>query len=435
MRAWLGVHLVVLATACGRDDEPSAEPGEATGTGSSSSAEADGSTATETDSDLDPSFDHAQCAIGLSGTMDWTVSLPSSSERGGGTDLVPGPDDTLYVIDDCLSRWSLDGWRQWEVREPAWTCKEVELDAGGEPVVVGWRATPRGPAPLVVGFDAEGERRWELPVDETEPPPEQEPQPTRLASDLVVDREGRIFVTGLRLPVDVLGEPNLAWVSLIDPSDGHEVWTYLTEGNAEDLPRLVLAHDRVVLAEPRRNDVGIDHVVLTTLEPDGQELARWSSLDALGLPLRLLEADGDVDGWVLLAGHDPSVETEPTVLVLLEPSGGTRWVRSGLDLPWLNETVETVALDPCGAVVLAGAGDPEAADWGSLWVTKLDRSAEPRWSVFLPSPYFHRSTLVHGLYIEPDGGVLGTGAQVTGVQDLDGDTVVLLDAWAGRLLP
>ena len=125
----------------------------------------------------------------------------------------------------------------------------------------------------------------------------------------------------------------------------------------------------------------------------------------------------------------------PDVLVLLDPSGGTRWVRSGLDLPWLNETVETVALDPCGAVVLAGAGDPEAADWGSLWVTKLDRSAEPRWSVFLPSPYFHRSTLVHGLYIEPDGGVLGTGAQVTGVQDLDGDTVVLLDAWAGRLLP
>lgn len=433
MRPWLALPSVGLAIACGGSRAPSAAD-EAASSSDDGSVETQAGDSSTSGDEPDPPFDRSQCSLESTGAMDWYASLLSTAERGGGVDLARADADSIYVVDDCLSRWNTGGWREWEVRDPDWTCVAMDVTPEGEPIVVGRWWSSNGRTPLVIAFDASGEPRWGLPPEEEDPPPEPPPEPEapREVTDVVIDDDGRLYVAGLVYPDD---EPVRTWLSRLDPEDGEALWTAELDEGVNDPPQLTLADGRPVLAESRQNDAWVGHVVLSTFDVDGNPISSWSSLDALGRPLWMDAFDGTYDGSLVLLARDLSLDGHPAVLVLLDPLGGVRWVRNAVDVPWMNETLVTVALDPCGSVVLAGAGDADQDDWGYLWVGKLDMAAEPRWNHFVPTPYYSRQTAVSAVSVEPDGGVLATGLQVTGEEDFGNEVVLFVDAWAGRVMP
>lgn len=436
MRSSLAVAGLAVLVACGGDRGTSVATDDTGSTGTTAPTGDGSTTADETDGE--PPFDRSQCEPDLSGQLEWSVSLPSTVQRGGGIDIARASSDSVYVVDGCLSRWDAMGFRRWEVQDPEWICAAMDVTPEGEPVVVGMRTTAAEPVALVVAFDDDGTPRWGAPSDE-EPtgdppadPPDDEPAPSVQATDIVIDGDGRIYVAGL---ARLAGEQPWPWLSRLDPDDGRELWTLELEPGELQPPRLTLADGLPVLALGQDRGADIHSVELRTFDPEGEERSRWSSLDDLGMPLQLIAHDGDHDGSMVVLGRDPSLPSPPQVLLLLDSLGNPRWIRSGLDVSWLREQAATVALDPCGSVMLAGAGDPAEASWGHLWLLKLDRAAEPRWSHYVPAPYFSADSVLRAIAIEPDGGVLATGAQVTDVQEFDDQPVVFMDAWAGRIMP
>lgn len=428
MRLWSSAPAIALLVAgCGQGQEPAAAAGSSTGTGTGTDRDAaDDSTTAEPE---EP-FDRSQCSAALSGGLSWSISR-RSTVGGGVRDLARASDDSIYILDDdCLSRWNESGSLEWEVLEESGReCFAMDVDPARGPVVVGRQGARH---PLVAAFEPSGDPRWIMPTV-VEEPPKGSPEMFVSAYDVVVDDGGGLFVAGLRLPIQ---EPvrSYSWLSRIDPADGSVIWE-LELDEVVSTPHLTTAGDQVVLAETRRNEAGIEHIALLTFDVDGQLQDRWSSLDVLGLPLELVAVAGDDHGSIALLGRDLSVAGSPFVLALLGSTGAPQWVRSGLDVPWLQETITTVAIDPCGSIVIAGSGDLETADWGNLWVAKVGLGGELRWSSFVPAPYFSRSTEVAALRIEPDGGVLAAGLQITGAQRLEDDVELFADSWLGRLRP
>ncbi|MEX1368710.1 MAG: hypothetical protein AB1Z98_36620 [Nannocystaceae bacterium] len=429
---WTSVPAVALLMAgCGQGQEQAAAAGSSTststGTGTDTDRDADDDSTT---AEPEEPFDRSQCSTALSGGLSWSISRQSTVGRGGGRDLARASDDSVYMLDGCLSRWNEDGSREWEVLEASgWDCFAMDVDPARGPVVVGRQG---GRQPLIAAFEPSGAPRWIMPTV-VEEPPEELPEVFVVAYDVVVDDGGGLFVAGTRVPIQ---EPprSYAWLSRIDPEDGSVIWERELD-EVISVPHLTTAGDEIVLAEVRRNAAGIESIELLTFDVDGQPQDHWSSLDALGLPLELVAVAGDYQGSIALVGRDHSVAGSPFVLALLGSTGAPQWVRSGLDVPWLQETITTVAIDPCGSVVIAGSGDLETADWGNLWVAKVDLGGELRWSTFVPAPYFSRSTKVAALRIEPDGGVLAAGLEIIGAQRTEDEVVLFANSWLGRLRP
>jgi len=427
MRGWLGVSWLALMLACGQSEGSAAEvSGESTGSsgGSGVSTRSETEARTEDDDDTADPWDRSECADTLSGELEWSATLPTEFDRIA-RDLARGPTGTVYVVDGCLSLWTEFGERQWQLLNTTWTCEAMGLDLGARPLVVGTVNDLEGRQALLVSIDPEGVPLWSVTIDDV-------PLASQTAHDMAVDPEGNIFIAGL---LDLEDEPmDRPWLAKLDP-EGEQVWKRVLPEQTYSDPQIALDDTgAVVLAVATFSEQSVFHVVLTKYSPEGQERFRLDMIDTLGHPLKLDALAVDPDGFIALAGRDPSQSGEPHVLALLDRNGTPLWVRTSVDVDWL-ESATTIEFDRCGTIVLGGSGDPGDNDWGELWVAKVGREGELRWSYFASTFFFSRDTLVSGLEIEPDGGVLATGVNVIGQEQFGGSTTPILETWVARLSP
>ena len=392
-----------------------------------SSSSSDGADETATEDDGADTWDQSLCAEVITGQPDWSNTTVTTLAVGGGQAIARGAEDALFVIDGCLSRWEENGLRQWLVADPAWTCNSMVLDPQGHPIVAGYELTINGRVPLLMSYDGEREEKWTATfVDSL--------KTDDFATDLVIDRWGELLLVGLRRTDEPGEAPDQSWLTKFDGS-GNAQWTLSFDEGVSAPPQVAVDGDgNIVLAEQRRTDNDIEHVVLLGLDSAGKQVWSWDSLVDLGTPLRLLAMDADPQGEVVLAGRDPSPPNQPDLMMLLGRGGNLRWSRSSIDIDWL-ETITSVAFDPCGSIVFGGGGDLGPRNYGAPWIAKVDRQAELQWGHYVAVPLISEHAQIEGVTVEPDGAVLATGARVIAQQVIDEKTVPVLESWMGRILP
>jgi hypothetical protein len=211
-------------------------------------------------------------------------------------------------------------------------------------------------------------------------------------------------------------------------ADGVLVWATDLEGDFRDVyPEHVLGlatnelgYLTVVGTVRMIASAGTEVVAVEALYVDGS--SAWSWLSPVLTELRGLAIA--TDDRVAVAGR--------TGLVLLDASGVVAWERYE---PWI-ETVYAMEFDPCGAIVLAGAGRPDIGAWGDAWVMKVDLEGEPIWTQFVSAPIPDRlENRFDGLEVDAAGRVFAVG-RVTIDQVMEGDGYeTIVEPWFGRFDP
>ncbi|MCH9683340.1 MAG: hypothetical protein K0V04_18030 [Deltaproteobacteria bacterium] len=378
----------------------------------------------DTTADTGPGAEPSACVLDYSGSLQWSVAT-RSSERG--LDVAVTNDGVLYVVDGCLSRWTESGERTWELLQPSWGCIAVALDLDGRPIVVGDAPSPeQGRISLVAALDHDATERWTVEVVP-------EPDAIRTASDVVVDPSGDVVVVGYHVPL-VPALDWWVWASRYD-IDGNEQWTVELPPGTSTFPFIGQDDDgNTIIAEQRRNEFGVSFVRFTNLDAKGSTVWTRSSLDSVGHPIRMDSFAVDGSGRIALAGRATDLQDDPPLLTLLEPDGSPRWIRTGMDVTWL-ETISAVEFDDCGGLIVAGKGDLEDKGWGQLWAAKLTLEADLRWSWLLPAPLESIDTNIQAVHVLPDGGAIISGVWIADEQPIEELEIPVPEAWLGRLAP
>ncbi len=410
-----------LLTAC--------SPSTGAGGGESSSGMVEADTAVSTGPDLADSSGAGpapiSCGTEHTGELYWQARVTTTVDQGGGIDLASAGDGVVYVLDGCLSRWIEPGEFSWALSDPTRDCRALALDGAGLPVVAGSELTPTvGVGALVVAYDERGQERWKTLTHV-------EGEATRVASDVVVDPIDRVVVVGRSEPVDSTTAP-WAWITSMD-AEGVEQWSHPFSPGVVGLPRLARGHDGLlIVAEPRLNPLGISMVRLTAFDDLGEQQWSRNTLDLTGHAMELVDFAVGPAGSIAVAGIDSAELGNPALLSLIEPNGDVRWVRSGLDVTWL-ETVSTVTFTPCGDLLLGGSGRPDAQPWGLLWVARLTQAADLRWAHFEVTTFEMPDNAIAALHALDDGSVLAAGYWL--VPDVFDEQTPTPESWLGRLAP
>lgn len=416
----------MLALACGGDPASTDVAAEDTTEGATSEPAAEDTT--WGDDDVPPPWDGSECAPSLSGMVEWSGTITTTAGRGGGRDLVRGPEETIYVLDGCISRWTELGIRSWQIFGSGLDCQAITLGADGQPVVAGGVSevaiggNDEKQATIVLGYDAEGLEQWRVEIDDVR-------DASQRATAVATDPNGDLIIAGLTTRQD--GSVR-AWVAKLDPR-GALLWKRNLPAGTEVGPYLdVDAGGVIAVADQRRTPQGVPHVVITQIDTEGAERWTWDSAEELGYRMGLSAIAVDWRGGVVLGGRNEGEKGRPALLVTLGPEGRSHWVRSGSDIPWL-ETIHAVGFDPCDGIVIAGSGDlSEGRTFGQLWMAKLDRQGELRWASYLPAAVGLPDNAIAALRVEADGGVIATG---TDLLSSGSDSPETPRTWLGRFAP
>ena len=165
---------------------------------------------------------------------------------------------------------------------------------------------------------------------------------------------------------------------------------------------------------------GSEVVAIDALYADGTSAWTWLSPVLTELRGAAIAADDHV----AVAGRQG--------LVLLDPDGIVVWERYEV---WM-ETVYAVEFDPCGAIVIAGAGRPDVGAWGDAWIMKIDLEGTPLWTHYIPAPIPDRlENRFDGLEVDAAGRVFAVGG-ITIDEVMEGDEYeTVVEPWLGRFDP
>lgn len=393
---------------------------EASGAGSAQDSETTAQSTGEADESggldpVPPPWDRSECPAQLRGGLEWSAAISTTPGRGGGRDLVPLPDRSVLVVDGCVSRWSEEGVRQWQVLQDNQNCYGVTVDALRQPLVVG-SGVPDPFLPWVLlALDDEGLPRWRHDFDEF-------PGHER-ASAIAHAPDGTMLVAGTAWLVSSERRP---WISK-RAADGSPLWIRSFEPNGRDDPWLATDIEGRPILLYHQDDEGIDAAVAIALDAHGEIRWSWTSTEDGGLRLRPRAFAADWRGQVVIAGDDQAQPSPTATVVMLDERGELRWQRSALDIHWI-ETVSAAGFDPCGTIVLAGGGDlREQATSGQIWAAKLKLDGGLRWASFLPTTAASPDNEIADVWIDRNGAVWATG---TASSNLDP-----LQTWVGRFAP
>ncbi len=411
-----------MATEAGSADGPSTVDDTGTGpdpTGSSDSGEVDGclppaeltgellwSIQEATD---DPLFHPAAADVALDG-----------SGAGG-----------FYLARDCVLRLDTEGVEQWSADGGG--CIALAVDPQGNPVVAGWVPLGMGDEydpTRVTKLDAAGDVLWTFERDV--------PGTVELATDLAVDPAGNVVVVGRATSNGGTGP---GWIAALDPA-GNTLWTQALPGMFSSGPEVGIDAASNIYTAGTLAGVG-STVLVIALDDQGAQRWTWETdgPDAQHFELYAMAVSPAGEVAVTGNGTPPNFPFPPLVeLTLLDAQGDELWSHNDLqrDGSWLQRA-EAIAFDPCGAIVLAGSGDP-AGSSGQLWLAKASMAGTLLWAQYIDGGYTSiefgdGDDRLYGVAIDEQGSAVVTGVVVVD-KVLAGDTVMdVREQWLGRFAP